>query len=510
MSVTVSRLDQDLAQAKRQWEATTDPAQKAAFKQQADSLRSGGASEAVANFLVYGKTEGQGADYARTYMGSNYDPAADWAKSQSAGQSSLTATSSSSPSYTPPTLSLAPAQKVDTKPLYSAIESYKSTPLQAQTPQTFSGGQLADAIGRQQTAGQAPTPNQAQFATPEQFGAYVNQTAQMLQPYTDQQKKAAEVAYNQAMQKVLNRAATTGAHRTGGYQSQQMGAAGDYARTQAGIQASALANALQTALQTGRLSMDESGQIFNQGMAGAQFDQGKATTNAQLLANALPSQEGIRQGEMGLNLNQQTNALSQLAQALGLDVNQNQWAQGFDLQGQLAQAGLDYNAAALNQGNYQFDKTFPVSEAGVTGTYQGKPTVAAQKQAYEQTMDALKAEMQMDDASFDQWLKTQQLAISKANAATERDYKAYLKDKGLSDTQGQVVTNRWLSGLLAVDDPAEAFKLLAENSSAIANSGANVSLILSSLRNRWPQFYAAGAGSGVKEMLADWFGSDKE
>lgn len=116
----------------------------------------------------------------------------------------------------------------------------------------------------------------------------------------------------------------------------------------------------------------------------------------------------------------------------------------------------------------------------------------------------------MDDASFDQWLKTQQLAISKANAATERDYKAYLKDKGLSDTQGQVVTNRWLSGLLAVDDPAEAFKLLAENSSAIANSGANVSLILSSLRNRWPQFYAAGAGSGVKEMLADWFGSDKE
>ena len=502
MSITASAQDQQLAAVKRQWEATQDPAQRNTLSQQANKLRSGGASEAVANFLVYGSTEGQGADYARQYMGANYDPAADWAKAQAAGQPSLTATSSSSPSYTAPTLSLSPAQKVDTKPLYSAIESYKSTPLQAQTPQTFSGGQLADAIGRQQTAGQAPTPNQAQFATPEQFGAYVNQTAQMLQPYTDQQKKAAEVAYNQAMQKVLNRAATTGAHRTGGYQSQQMGAAGDYARTQAGIQASALANALQTALQTGQLSLNESGQIFNQGMAGAQFDQGKATTNAQLLANALSSQEGIRQGEMGLNLNQQTNALAQLANVLGLDVGQNQWAQGYDLQRELAQHGLNMDAARLNQGAYQFDKTFPLQEAGVTGTYQGKPTVAAEEASWSKAMDELKANMQMDEANFDQWLKQQQLAISQAAQRTEAQYKAHIKSQGLKESDAKTVTNARIADLMNTSEiPSvdKAYQYLAMFGEEMANEGVDMKALLDALKSRFPEHFK----SNNIFMLAD-------
>ena len=200
---------------------------------------------------------------------------------------------------------------------------------------------------------------------------------------------------------------------------------------------------------------------------------------------------------MGLNLNQQTNALAQLANALGLDVGQNQWAQGFDLNRELAQHGLNMDAARLNQGAYQFDKTFPLQEAGVTGTYQGQPTVAAQTQAWNQTMDQWKAETQMADTEFNQWLKTEALKLDKAKHATEADYKAYLKSKGLSEDQGKTVTNRWLSGLLALDDPVEAFKTLAENSSGIANSGANVSLILSSLRNRWPDFYRGDTGGST-------------
>ena len=503
MSVVISDLDRQLAEKKRQWAATTDQAQKDALNQQANALREQGASESVANWLTTGKTEGAGAQYSQQYMGSNYDPAADWAKSQSALTSQA-----QTPTYTAPTLTTGPAQKVDTKPLYSAIDQYKSTPAQAQTPQTFSGQQLSDAIGRQQTAGQAPAPNEAQFATPEQFGAYVDKTAQMLQPYTDQQKKAAEVAFNQAMQKITNQAAATGAHRTGGHTSRQMGAAGDYARTQAGIEAQALANALQTALQTGRLSMDEASQIWNQGMAGAQFDQSKATTNAQLLSNALGQQEQIRQGEMGIDLSHRNQALAALAQVLGMDVNQSQWAQGYDLQRELAQYGLDLDAAKLGQNQYQFDKTFPLQEAGVTGTYQGKPTVAAQKQAYEQAMDQLKAQMQMDDASFDQWLKTQQLAISEAAQRTDASYKTHLKGLGLSEANAKTVTNARIADLMNASElPTieDAYRYLALYGEEMANEGVDMSALLKALAQRF-----GGKDSEVKKALMDWLNSPGE
>ena len=185
MSINAKDIDRQLALVKKQWKAAQDPTQKAALHQQAESLRAGGASEAVANILLTGRAEGEGLQYAQQYMGASYDPSKDLASRLSTATSGATATS---PTYSAPTLTTGTAQKVDTKPLYQAIEQYKSTPLQAQTPQTFSGQQLSSAIGQQQTAGQAPAANQAQFATPEQFGAYVNQTAQMLQPYTDQQK----------------------------------------------------------------------------------------------------------------------------------------------------------------------------------------------------------------------------------------------------------------------------------------------------------------------------------
>ena len=501
MSIVPKDIDKQLAAIKQQWESTQDPAQKAAFKQQADALRAGGASEAVANTLLYGRAEGQGLQYAQQYMGADYDPQKDLA-SRLTTATATAAPTHSTPSYTAPTLSAGTAQRVDTKPLYRAIEQYKTTPLQAQTPQTFSGQQLSDAIGRQQTAGQAPTPGQAQFATPEQFGAYVDKTQQMLQPYTDQQRKAAEIAFNQAMQKYRNQAAATGMQRSGGAVSQQMGAVGDYARTQAGIEASALANALQAALQTGQLSLSEQGQLYNQGLQTAQFDQGRATTTAQMLANALGQQENIRQGEMGLNLNQQTNALAQLANALGLDVGQNQWAQGYDLQRELAQHGLNMDAAKLNQGAYQFDKTFPLQEAGVTGTYQGKPTVAAEEASWSKAMDELKANMQMDEANFDQWLKQQQLAISQAAQRTEAQYKAHIKSQGLKESDAKTVTNARIADLMNTSEiPSvdKAYQYLAMFGEEMANEGVDMKALLDALKSRFPEHFK----SNNIFMLAD-------
>jgi len=535
----ITDLDRQLAAVKRQWsEAAGDAAKQAAARAEADRLRASGASESVANWLTTGNTAGAGEQYSQQYMGSDYSAQADWDQRQAAASaptggtaSALTAalpTLTGPTTYKMPSFTETPGTKTDLTPLYNAVEEYKNQPINmptATTPQTVTADQLAQAIAAQ-NQGVAPEAMQAQFASPEQWQGYIEAARNVLQPYAEQQKAAATSAYNQAMQNLRNRAAATGMQRSGGYVANAMGAANQLASTVANVDAATLQQALSSALQMGQMTTQEAQAIWNQKMSGAQFAQDQATTQAQLLGNALANQEQQRLNEVGQGLqlegmrqDQQQNALGNLINVGQTDSAQNQWAQELGLErkkldtsnwlntqqlNQNAQNAYNANVidvAQLGENQRQFDKGYDLEV--------GQLELATRKQAATEAMDALQAQLNMDKEAFDQWLDGQKLELSKLDSASERSYKSYLKSKGLTTDQGDAATNGYLTQLLALDGPEAAFQYIVTNAKAISDDGADVSKIMSTLRNRWPQWYTSNGGTADLATMLDWLSSEK-
>ena len=124
MSYTATDLDRQLAALKQQWKAAQDQATKDSLHAQASQLRSSGANEAVANWLVDGTPEGAGVQYAQSYMGADYDPY----KQLLSAATNPTPTATTNPtigaSAPQPTVINAPQyQGVDMSPLYGAINT---------------------------------------------------------------------------------------------------------------------------------------------------------------------------------------------------------------------------------------------------------------------------------------------------------------------------------------------------------------------------------------------------
>lgn len=259
-----------------------------------------------------------------------------------------------------------PAGTIDTSPLYKAIGSQPTqikTP-KPTTPQTFTLDQILEAIRQAgQAGGQVPAPAEARFQTPEQLGQYIGQFQQMFQPWVESQKRTAEEEANKALRSLQSQWASRGLLASGGAQAQEREAATALAGTKADIEAQALANAISQALQYGQLGLQEAGQLWDQMMQGKTFEYGRARDTVRDLLAALGQQEQMRQFEQGLGLDvERLNAaerqafIDNLSRALGMDISQEQWAREF------------------LEGIRQFEKTFPLTEAGVTGTYQGQPT----------------------------------------------------------------------------------------------------------------------------------------
>ena len=598
MSVTPTELDRQLAAIKKAWFAAAEGSpERDQLHQQGQTLRSQGASEAVANILTTGSAEGAGLAYSQQYMGAGYNPESDLAARLQAAGLGGTATAPktvdlsglasaigglanrqvSLPQYQQQT-----PQQVDLSKLYAAGQtqpvqwSYNppstaglktaiqgmspvTTP-QAQTPQTFTAQQLQGAINAPQP--QAPQAMAPQMSA-EQIWQRVGETSQYMQPYVEAQTKAVTTAFNKAMQQVRNQQALRGMQAGGGAMAQQRGMIGDLGTQVGNIQANALMQSLNTAIQIGQLSQAEAEAIWNQQMQGVSFTQAQQIARAQLLQNALGQQESQRLAEQGLGLNvqqlqqareqaqlglqadvlgletqqaqfgsqlglqgqqleiqRQQQLADNLARALGMDIGQKQWGQEFTAQQmrdifnqaataeQLSQAQRQSALNALTDltqldiGQSQWSQQFALTEQEQASKLQA----AREKQQWDQTMDAWQTELKMNEAEFDRWLKTETLTLDKAKHKTEKDYKAYLEGKGLSEQQGQVVTNAWLADLLGASGPEEAFKLLTSQAEEIANSGANVSLILSSLRNRWPDFYSNSSGGyiSIDQLRQAW------
>ena len=356
MSYTATDLDRQLAALKQQWKAAQDQATKDSLHAQASQLRSSGANEAVANWLVDGTPEGAGVQYAQSYMGADYDPY----KQLLSAATNPTPTATTNPtigaSAPQPTVINAPQyQGVDMSPLYGAINTYGNQTIrtpQASTPQMFNWQQLAAAYEAQrQAGGDLPTPDAPRFNTPEGFGGYINQVRSMLAPHVQSQQQQATSAHNRAMQNLRSRLANQGMQNTGTAMAQQRAGAGDLANTYANLDANALAQALQFGVQAGELSMREAQQVWAQKMQRAGFEYGRASDYTQNLAGGLGMQEQMRHNERGLDLNVQQlehqraqSILSHLSQALGMDIGQSQFGAGHAL-----------NWAQLGENARQFD-----------------------------------------------------------------------------------------------------------------------------------------------------------
>lgn len=114
----------------------------------------------------------------------------------------------------------------------------------------------------------------------------------------------------------------------------------------------------------------------------------------------------------------------------------------------------------------------------------------------------------MDDASFDQWLKTQQLAISEAAQRTDASYKTHLKGLGLSEANAKTVTNARIADLMNASElPTieDAYRYLALYGEEMANEGVDMSALLKALAQRF-----GGKDSEVKKALMDWLNSPGE
>jgi len=362
MSIPASNLDRQLAELKRKWEQTTDPALRAQLQQQANALRAAGASEAVANTLVYGRPEGAGLQHARSYMGANWTPAVAQPQPTSPAPQLLRQVQQMKPApVTPPAVQERPGQTVDLTPWLQAIGQAPAQPFNLQ--------QLQQALARP-----LPEVPQARFAIPEQLGQWIAQFQQAQEPWLQAATQLAQAEANRQLQRLQSQWAARGLLASGAAAAQEREAAAQLGQTLAELRTRALADAVGQALQAGRLSLDEAAQLWQMAYQGRQAD-------VENLLRALGLQEEMRQ-----------NWLDQLARYWQAQIGQSQWAQELGLQraaqefqrwaeaqrlNQAAQeAWMDalLRAGGLAEEARQFERLMPLREAELTGYLYGQPT----------------------------------------------------------------------------------------------------------------------------------------
>jgi hypothetical protein len=277
---------------------TADEPTRATLNQQGNALRAQGASEAVANSIAHGNAAGAGG--GSNYMAQGYD-----------AQKDLASRTVTQQPVTPPAAATAPVgppQQVNLSPLMARIGALESIPTTVPVAA-------------------------AQFQTPEQLIALQRAYLTQLQPLTDVQKQSAREAFGGALTNLQNDWAARGLLATPSAGLSEAGQAQKLAQTMAGIDASAQANAIADALNYANLGLNERGQIFNQ-------------------------QANNRDAAMS----QRQAAVAAMAQALGMDIGQSQWAQGTTDQRAANAFAQWFQTQQLNNQTSQFDRNLAESQ----------------------------------------------------------------------------------------------------------------------------------------------------
>lgn len=341
-------LDRLLANTKKAWEAATDPAKKAQLHEQANQLRAMGAREDVANRLAYGADEGARRTQA-------------YSAGYGAAPSSTTTTRTTSTPRTT-TTAAAPAGNEHARFIeetwpggmnaYLAMQAQKLQQAQAtgnwdmmerliddsrrvgydlsslmgfapqQPAQQFSMSDIQKAIDDAFRAASQPIPVppprlQDPSATMEMIQAFY----QAMQPITEVRIAELTADHNRQMQQLRRRLGAQGALGGGGASLLQTQAAESLTRALDAARAEQLATAIPLGTSLSQAAAEEAVARFNMAQANRAMEIARHQNLVSNLLSALQFGEGVR----------------------------------------------------------QFDMTFPLSVAQLTGTYQGQPTLAAQQ-----------------------------------------------------------------------------------------------------------------------------------
>jgi hypothetical protein len=80
-------------------------------------------------------------------------------------------------------------------------------------------------------------------------------------------------------------------------------------------------------------------------------------------------------------------------------------------------------------------------------------------------------------------------ALAQARFTSDQEWRKWLKEKGVTAQQGDIATSGYISQVLGLESPEDAFSYIVENAGDIVNDGANVTKILQQFRTRWPEYY---------------------
>lgn len=224
-------------------------------------------------------------------------------------------------------------------------------PVQVAVP-TFQEGNKVDLTPLKNAIGSKPqevfkldqlkqyTDQATKYADPAGMQQLISQMVGVMQPLTNQQKSAAQTGFNTAQQGADSKWASRGLLASGAAAAQQQQGVNQLAGQMAGIEAQAQANAVPLAMNAANLDLSENQQKFGQ----------------------LYQSLGMQQG-------QQQDYIHNIGQMQGMDIGQNQWAQGFGLQRQGQEFDMGMKNAQLGLQQDQFNKDFGLREGQLTGNY---------------------------------------------------------------------------------------------------------------------------------------------
>lgn len=198
----------------------------------------------------------------------------------------------------------------------------------------------------------------------------------------------------------------------------------------------------------------------------AQIEQGAQQGVISLIPELANQARGDRQAQIG----NMTNLVDQL---IGAANNNRDFAE--------ERFGSDRD---FNEDQRQFD----------TNMQHLKNQLAMEKEQFNKNYGLDKAKLDFDklQADLDNSLKSRgldlesaRLNLSRSEFETEKEYKEHLKKLGISEQNGKIATNGYMSSILGKKSLADALDYIATHSETIANDGADVGAILDAVDAKW-------------------------
>jgi hypothetical protein len=179
-----------------------------------------------------------------------------------------------------------------------------------------------------------------------------------------------------------------------------------------------------------------------------------------------------------------------------LDLKAQAKQPGADVASLKQQADAYRDALARYIGNDAYTKfgsdvTYEQAAANLAGL--GAPTLKTREAAmsYQEAMQKLaqqNAEFQVNTA-----LKQAALNLDSQRLAQDADWRGWLEDKGTTEMQSEVATNKVIADIAGIRNADDAYKYIAKNVDKLTNAGVNLSKVLQAFRTYFPDRFRSSS-----------------